>query len=107
MVTLVFAGAISRAAWLMYKDRPDDELNGQITSTYDPADYADFGVSAAEILSRLGLEYDGGVGAMRVPGPRIRRSRPRTGYRGHRHCGHVRWLRRGPAAFENPSVSHP
>ncbi|WP_433194526.1 hypothetical protein ACQP1G_38115 [Nocardia sp. CA-107356] len=56
-VTLVFAGAISGATWLMYQDRADDELDSQSTSTYDTtAD--DLGVSAAEILSRLGPEYD-------------------------------------------------
>ncbi|MEV4237131.1 hypothetical protein AB0J47_18355 [Nocardia sp. NPDC049737] len=58
VVTLLFAGAISGAAWLMYQDRADDGLDSQSTSTYDTAADTALGVSAVEILSRLGPEYD-------------------------------------------------
>ncbi|WP_433620951.1 hypothetical protein [Nocardia sp. CA-120079] len=57
VVTLLFAGAISGAGWLMYQGRADDEPGSQSTAPYDTA-AAVLGVSAAEILSRLGPEYD-------------------------------------------------
>ncbi|MEV4129338.1 hypothetical protein [Nocardia sp. NPDC049707] len=58
VVVVVFASTIVWAGWVVCKSPSGDGLDGHRNTTRDGTGYADFGVSAAGILSRLEDEYD-------------------------------------------------